>query len=284
MTHFVLSMQSQVAYGHVGNSAAQFALQRLGIEAVALPTAVLSNHPGHGQMSGRRTAPEELRALWAGLGRLAPPPVFSALLSGYLGQPESGAVLLEIAAGLKADHKEALWLCDPVIGDSHTGPYVPERLGAFFREQAVPRADIVTPNQFELGYLTGNGIADRPQLLAAARTVLSQGPGLVVCTSVTAGLADGRIGSLAITGDQAWLATTARLTDPPHGGGDLFAALFLAHRLAGTSVPDSLAKATASTFGLMQETLARGHIELPLIAAQKQLVDPELSAVEVTRL
>jgi len=284
MTDYVLSMQSQVSYGHVGNSAAMFALQRLGYEVLALPTAILSNHPGYGQTAGRQTDADEIRQLWQGLSSLDPAPTIRALLSGYLGRPENGAVLLDIASALGTGDGEPIWLCDPVIGDTHTGTYVADGLPEFFRDRALLRADVVTPNQFELAYLTGRTINSEAELLAAAREVLQRGPKIVVCTSVTAGLADDRIGSLAVTADAAWLATTPRLATVPHGGGDLFAALFLGHLLKAEPTDTALTNATASTFALMAVSGCEGIAELPLIAKQESLVAADVGPVAVSVL
>lgn len=284
MTDYVLSMQSQVSFGHVGNSAAMFALQRLGFEVLALPTAVLSNHPGHGQLTGRQSDSDEIRQLWQGLSQLDPAPPIRALLSGYLGRPENGAVLSDIAAALRARSPEMIWLCDPVIGDTHTGPYVADGLPAYFRDRAVPAADVVTPNQFELATLTGRPIDTQAKLLAAARAVLQRGPKTVVCTSVTAGLPEDRIGSLAVSTDGTWLATTPRLENVPHGGGDLFSALFLGHLLNAESTDTALANATASTFALMAVSGRDGLAELPLIAEQDLLVAADRVPVTLTVL
>ena len=284
MTDFVLSMQSQVSYGHVGNSAAMFALQRLGYEVLALPTAILSNHPGHGQSAGRQAEADEIRRLWRGLTALEPPPAIRALLSGYLGRPENGPVLLDIAAALQNSNGQAIWLCDPVIGDSHTGTYVADGLPEFFRDQAMPQATIVTPNQFELAYLTGRTIATEAEALAAARGILRRGPKIVVCTSVTAGLAEDRIGSLAVTADAAWLATTPRLDRVPHGGGDLFAGLFLGHLLKSETTASALTKAMATTFALMAVSNRLNLAELPLIAEQDLLIAADRGPVRLSVL
>ena len=279
----ILAIQSQVVYGHVGNSAAAFALQRLGFEVWPAPTAVLSNHPGHGAMAGRITPAAELAQLIDGIDRLGVLSRCRAVLSGYLGEPANGPVVGDAVGRVRAANRDALWLCDPVIGDAHTGIYVADGLPEFFRDHAAPAADVLTPNQFELAWLTGREIDDVATALAAADALRERGTGAVFCTSLTASLAADRIGTLATGAAGAWLATTPRLKKVPHGAGDLFAALVLVNLLEDRALPTVLEAAIASVYEMLLKSVAGQSDELLLVAAQDSLVGPT-AAVEISRL
>src|ERR1700730_3303482 len=155
----VLSVQSRVAYGHVGNAAAVFPLQCLGIEAWALDTVAFSNHTGHGRWRGDAIAADTVASLFEGIADLGVLPGIDAVLSGYIGTAETGAVLLDIVTRVKAANPVARFCCDPVIGDSDTVSYVRDGLAEFFGDAALVLADIVTPNRFELEYLAGRAIS-----------------------------------------------------------------------------------------------------------------------------
>ncbi len=280
----ILAIQSQVTYGHVGNSAAAFALQRQGFEVWQAPTAVLSNHPGHGATTGRITPAAELGGLIAGIDRLGVLAECRAVLSGWLGDPANGPVVLDaVARASAATNGATIWLCDPVIGDSHTGVYVSDGLAEFFRDQAPARADVLTPNQFELAWLTGRPIPDLAAARAACAALRERGPGTVICTSLTASLPNDRIGTLAVGAAGTWLATTPRLENVPHGGGDLFAALVLAGLLADRALPDVLQAAVGGVFEILAASIAAASEEMVLVGAQEVLLRPS-PAVSVTRL
>ncbi len=279
----VLAIQSQVAYGHVGNSAAQLPLQRLGFEVWPVPTAVLSNHPGHGAMTGRLTPPAEVAGLLDGIADLGVLGRCEAVLTGYLGEPGDGAAALDAVGRIRKANGAALWLCDPVIGDSHTGVYVRDGIAEFFRDRATAAANIMTPNQFELARLAGVELRDLESAIAACRNLAGQGGATVVCTSLTAGLPAERIGVLAVAGGRAWLATTPRLEGVPHGGGDLFAALLLGHTLKGAPIAAALEAAVAATYSILAASVAAASDELLLVAEQDELIAPA-QAVEVAQI
>src|SRR5882762_3097915 len=182
----VLSVQSRVAYGHVGNAASVFPLQRLGIEAWALDTVAFSNHTGHGQWRGAVVPAATIAELFEGVAALGVLPQIDAVLSGYLGDATTGPVLLDIVEQVRAANPRALFCVDPVIGDVDTGSYVTAGIAEFFRDRALALADIVTPNQFELEYLTGGPLPTLEAAAAAARRLREQGPGIVLVTSLDA--------------------------------------------------------------------------------------------------
>ena len=149
----VLSIQSQVAYGHVGNSAATLPLQRLGFEVIAINTVQLAHHPGHGSWCGHKVEPERIAQILEGVVRRGALGRCGAMISGYLGDAAVGAIVLDAVAALRAARPDALYLCDPVIGDDGPGVFVSAGIPELMRDVLVPAADIVTPNRFELAFL-----------------------------------------------------------------------------------------------------------------------------------
>jgi pyridoxine kinase len=279
----ILSIQSHVSYGHVGNSAAVFAMQRLGVEVWPVNTVTFSNHPGHGGFTGRVVEPAEVASLIEGIAKLGVLSRCDAVLSGYLGAPETGSVVLAAVEAARQAQPAVLYCCDPVIGDAGPGVYVRAGLPEFMRDRAVPLADIVTPNQFELEYLTGRNVSTREGLLAALARLHSLGPKIILVTSVmTTTTPSGSIDIVGSDGRMAYLARTFRLGRDFNGAGDAMAALFLVHYLRTRSVPEALAAASASVFGVLRRTVEARSRELLLIDAQDELVAPsERFCVEV---
>jgi pyridoxine kinase len=268
----VLSVQSRVAYGHVGNAAAVFALQRLGVEAWALDTVAFSNHTGHGRWRGAAVPAAAIAALFDGIAALGVLPQIDAVLSGYLGDAATGPVLLDIVARVRDANPRALFCCDPVIGDVDTGSYVTDGVAEFFRDRALAAAAIATPNRFELEYLTGAPIANLAEATGAAARLRARGPGIVLVTSLAP--APDRVTMLASGAAGAWVVETPRLPVTLNGCGDVTAALFLAHLLRGASLPEALALTAAAMFALIETTARLGRYELALVAAQAELVSP----------
>lgn len=272
----ILSIQSHVAYGYVGNRAATFPLQRLGHEVTVINTVQFSNHTGYGQWTGDVFSAAHIEDVLAGLEKIGLLAQVDGLLTGYLGDPAVGDVILALADRLP---KTAKWLCDPVMGDVGRGFYVRPGIPDYFRNRGLSRAAIITPNQFELEYLTGQEIHSLADAREACRLAHEMGPGVVLLTSlIHDGTRPDEIQLLASSRDGLQvLATTPRLPlDPaPNGAGDCTAALFLGHILGGTSLDQALAKTTSSIFSLFQSTAAAGRRELNLIAAQDIFVRPE---------
>jgi pyridoxine kinase len=270
----VLSVQSRVAYGHVGNTAAVFALQRLGIEAWALDTVAFSNHTGHGQWRGSALEPAIIAELFEGIAALGVLPQLDAVLSGYLGLPATGPVLLDVVARVRKANPSALFCIDPVIGDDDTGPYVIAGISEFFRDRALPMADILTPNRFELEYLSGRQIATIGDAAEAALALRNRGPRIVLVTSLCP--VPGQVAMLAAGPDGVWVVETPLLPVALNGCGDVAAAVFLAHLLRGiappeAALPEILAATASAMFGLIETTARLGRSELALVAAQDEL-------------
>ena len=271
----ILSIQSSVAYGHVGNSAAVFPLQRLGHEVWPVLTVHFSNHTGYGDWRGPLLAPADVADVIAGIGDRGVLESCDAVLSGYQGDPAMGAVILDAVTTVKAANPEAVYCCDPVMGDVGRGMFVRPGIPEFMRDEVVPRADIITPNHFELDFLTGRTTTTLEELLAAVDAVRDRGPRDVLVTSVL--LADrtpDTLDVLAVSDAGAWAVTTPMLPISPNGGGDVTAALYLAHLLESGSPAAALARTTSSVFGILEATLAAGTRELQLVAAQDAIADP----------
>jgi pyridoxine kinase len=282
----VLSIQSSVAYGHVGNNAAVFPLQRLGFEVWPVNTVQFSNHTGYGSWRGPVLPASDVSDVLAGVRELDVLGRCDAVLSGYQGAADVGAVILDAVAAVKAANPAAVYCADPVLGDRWCGFYVQAGIPEFMRDHVIPAADITTPNHFELEYLAGRPVADTAGLLAAVDVVRAAGPRIVLATSIE--LADSppdRIGMAAASAAGTWLVSTPRLDlAAVSGAGDLTAALFLAHLLATSGdVPVALARTASSVFGVLEVTAALGWTEMALVAAQDQIADPP-ERFAVTRL
>ncbi len=271
-----LSLQSHVAYGYVGNRAATFPLQRLGHEVWAVNTVEFSNHTGYGAWKGRAAPAEQVADIVHGIEALGMLAKCDALLTGYVGDAALADVVLQTAAKVRAANPNAIWCCDPVLGDTDTGIYVRPGIDTFFRERAIPAADLITPNHFELEHLTGAKVTTMPEALAAVRTLL-KGPRLALLTSlIRADAPAGQIEMLAVTADAAWRIATPLIGFDimPNGTGDMVAALFTAHWLQDRSIGSALEKAAASVFAVLETTQAMGERELQIVAAQDRLVAP----------
>ena len=268
----VLSVQSWVACGTVGNTAALFPLQRLGCETWSLNTVTFSNHTGHERWRGDTVPASDIAALFEGISELGVLARCDAVLSGYLGEAETGPVLLDIVARVKAANRRALYCCDPVMGDVGLGYYVRAGIPEFFRDRALALADIVTPNRFELEWLSGRPVRNLADAREAAAALRQSGPAIVLATSLDAD-AD-RVAALAAGPDGVWAAETPRLAIEATGCGDAVAALFLAWLLKGKPVPDALATTIAAIYGVIEATMLSGGGELALVAAQDELVAP----------
>jgi pyridoxine kinase len=271
-----LSLQSHVAYGYVGNRAATFPLQRLGHEVWAVNTVEFSNHTGYGAWRGRIAPADQVADVVHGIEALGELRRCDALLTGYVGDAALADVVLDTARRVRSANAKALWCCDPVLGDVDTGIYVKPGIDTFFRERAIPAADLVTPNHFELEHLTGRKVTDMESALAAARLLLG-GPRLVLITSLRRADAPAdRIEMVAVSRDAAWRIATPLIgfEIAPNGTGDAVAALFSAHWLQSGDVADALGRVASSIFAVLEKTRALGERELQLVAAQELMVAP----------
>jgi pyridoxine kinase len=271
----LLSIQSHVAYGHVGNSAAVFPLQRLGVEVWPIHTVQFSNHTGYGQWRGRVFDADLIRELVQGIGERGVLGACDGVLSGYLGSAEIGAAILDAVAMVKQANPRARYCCDPVIGDVGRGIFVRPGIPEFFRERALPAADLITPNHFELDYLAGRETHTLDQALAAIDAVHALGPGAVLVTSLrTADTPDDAIDLVAADRGGKFRLRTPRLPIAVNGAGDAIAALFFAHYLRRGSAAEALSLAGSSLYGVLAQTAQTRSPEILLVAAQDQLLNP----------
>jgi pyridoxine kinase len=270
----VLSIQSHVAYGYVGNSAAVFPLQRLGHEVWPVLTVNFSNHTGYGEWRGPVLAPTDVADVVTGIEERGALPGISAVLSGYQGDPAVGAVVLDAVARVKAANPDAIYVCDPVMGDVGRGMFVRPGIPEFMRDQVVPAADVITPNHFELNFLAGVDATPRlADVLGAIERVREVGPRNVLVTSVITDRSN-TLSLVAMDDAGAWRVTTPLLAITPNGGGDVTSALYVAHLLSSGSTPVALERTANSMFAILERTLASGRRELELVASQEDIAHP----------
>ena len=280
----VLSIQSHVAYGHVGNSSAVFALQRLGTEVWPVHTVQFSNHTGYGSWKGRVFDGASIDELLEGIDERAVLGGCTAVLSGYLGSADIGQAVLGAVARVRQANPDAVYCCDPVIGDVGRGVFVRPGIEELLRDVVLPVADLLTPNHFELDLLAGTTTTSLAAVKDAVASLQDRGPGTVLTTSlVTDDTPDDAVDLLASQGGRHWRVRTPKLALSVNGAGDATAALFLAHWLTDRSAADALGAATASVWGLLAATEAAGSREILLVAAQEELVRPSRT-FEVTEV
>ena len=271
----ILSIQSSVAYGHVGNSAAVFPLQRMGFEVWPVNTVHFSNHTGYGEWRGPVLPAEDVAGVVRGIEDRGVLGDCDAVLSGYMGDASLGEVIVGAATRVKEHNPKAVYCCDPVMGDAGRGFFVRPGIPEFIKEVAVPVADVVTPNQFELEFLTGVEIGDLGDALGAADEARRLGPETVLTTSLRRGDAPaGTVEMLAVSGEGAWLVGTPLLEIEVNGAGDATAALFLAHLLRGETLARALSMTASAVYAVLEETYGMGSREMALVPAQESIVDP----------
>lgn len=295
----VLSIQSHVAYGHAGNSAAAFPLQRLGHEVWAVNTVEFSNHTGYKAWRGKLLGAALVDEIVLGLEERGVLSNCQAVLSGYLGDASVGRAILNAVRRVRAASPEAIYCCDPVMGDLGRGFYVSEDIPNIFKNEVVPMAGIVTPNQFELEALTGMEIQSLEDLFKAIGALHDMGPGVILVTSFREGQKTGAFDEK----DRAPAAGKGknnliemfvsekegkvyRIQTPElmflggaaiAGAGDLTASVFLSHYLEKNDVRAALERTAASVFGVMEATARAKSPELLLVAAQEELSRPSVS-------
>ncbi len=274
----ILSIQSSVSYGHVGNSAAVFPLQRIGHEVMPIYTVMFSNHTGYGEWGGPLLTGDNVRDVVRGIDARGGLNDVELVLSGYQGGNDIGDAILDAVALVKQRNPEAIYACDPVLGSASSGCFVAPEVQSLIRDRVVPKADLITPNQFELGFLTGTDPHTLEETLASVELVRAQGPQTVLVTSVLRpDRPEGTIEMLAVTNDGAWLVQTPQLPFKANGSGDVTAALFSAQLRGSGDAASALGRTAASVFELLENTLNSGQRELQLIESQEAYVSPKHS-------
>jgi pyridoxine kinase len=271
----LLSIQSHVVYGHVGNSAAVFALQRIGVEVWPVHTVQFANHSGYGKPRGQVFDAGLIREVVGGIEERGVLGECNGVLSGYIGSADIGAAILEAVAAVKRANPAAKYCCDPVIGDAGRGIYVREDVPDFMKRKAVPAADVITPNQFELEYLAGRECKTLTQARDAVSAAHALGPRVILVTSLqVADTPKDAVDLLASDTAACFRLRTPRLPQKMNGAGDAIAALFFAHYLRSGRIDEALSNAASVLFGVLAKTAAAGAAELALITAQDELVNP----------
>jgi pyridoxine kinase len=273
----ILSIQSWVAYGHVGNASAVFPLQRLGADVWAVNTVQFSNHTGYGAWTGDVFTGAQVAKLIEGIEARGVFARCDAVLSGYMGDRSIGEAILEAARRVKAANPKAVFCCDPVIGDDDTGDYVRPGIADFMRDHAVPAADIITPNRYEVERLLGTTLTTVADAKAAIAALQAKGPRTVLVTSLrTEATPDSAMDMMVGEGGQYWLLRTPLEDVQVNGAGDAISALFLFHRLATGSAATALSNAGSSIHGLLRRTAEAGSREILTVAAQEEFVNPTM--------
>jgi pyridoxine kinase len=271
----VISIQSQVAYGHVGNSAAVFPLQMHSIDVIAVPTTLLSNRPGYPTLRGRVLDAQLVADLLLGIEERGAVDACDMILSGYLGSPDIATVVADFVARAKARTPSLLYCCDPVLGDRGRGLFVQADIPQLVRDRLCPLADIITPNHFEFETLAGASAGTMAGMIAQAQTLLGRGPSTIVITSAAlSDTPDAEIETLAVERSQGWRVRTPKLAISPSGTGDLFAALFAAAHVQGRTTPQALSHAASAVFAVLERTAAEGTEEMRIVGSAEQLVHP----------
>ena len=271
----ILSIQSHVAYGHVGNDAAVFTLQRMGVEVWPIHTVQFSNHTGYGDWKGRVFDAGMIDEVMAGIAQRGVLGECDGVLSGYMGSVEIGVAILDAAAAVKRANPDAKYCCDPVIGDVGRGVFVRGGIPEFMKNQAVPAADVITPNQFELDHLSARSSKTLRQARDAVKALHDLGPRAVLVTSLrTDETPDDSIDLLASGASGCFVLRTPRLPLAVNGAGDAIAALFFAHYLRDGKVGEALSLSASSVFGVLAKTAAANAREIRLVDAQDEIVKP----------
>jgi pyridoxine kinase len=272
----ILSIQSHVAYGRVGNRAAVFALERLGHEVWPINTVNFSNHPAMESWKGGVHRAADIAEIIDEIEKRQAFPHCAAIISGYIGDAAIGRAVIDAVKRVRKVNPRMFYALDPVIGDQPQGTYVAEGVPEMFRDEAVPEADIVLPNAYELSMLTGQPIASVDDAAKAAAALLTRGPEMVVVKGLRHG---STISALLVSGTQAWQATSPWVDVQTHGTGDLFCALFLGHFLLRGDARSALARAVHGVHAVLERTRALKLDALALVDAQDELVATSVPVV-----
>jgi pyridoxine kinase len=271
----ILSIQSWVAYGHVGNASAVFPLQRLGAEVWAVNTVQFSNHTGYGDWTGDVFTGAQIARVIDGIAARGALARCDAVLSGYMGDAGIGEAILDAVRRVKQKNPRAVYCCDPVIGDDDTHIYVRPGIPEIMRDRALPQADIITPNRFEVEQLVGHTCATLAGVKQAITELQALGPRTVLVTSVrTNDTPDEALDMVAGEAGAYYRLRTPLLPLAVNGAGDALAALFLFHRLRTGSAAAALAEAGSAIYGLLRRTAEAESREILTVAAQDEFVEP----------
>jgi pyridoxine kinase len=254
------------------------------VEVWPVHTVHFSNHTGYGAWRGPLLPADDVRDVITGIEERGVLGQVDAVLSGYQGGEDIGDVILDAVARVKTANPDATYTCDPVMGNAKSGCFVNPAIPVLLRERVVPAADVITPNQFELGFLTGTEPLTLEDTLASVDLARAMGPRTVLVTSVERPDRDpDTIEMLAADDSGAWIVQTPLLPLKANGSGDVTAALFTAHRHETGSIAEALGRTVSSVFDLLQNTLDSGERELQLVESQETFAHPR-GQFEVTQV
>jgi len=279
----VLSIQSHVVYGYAGNTAAVFPLQRLGREVWAVNTVEFSNHTGYGSWRGIVLGAQLVSDLVTGLEERGALTRCDAVLSGYLGDASIGKAIIESVKKVRDSNANAIYCCDPVMGDTGRGFYVKPDIPDMFKNELIPLADIICPNQFELEVITGIEIKTIKDALKAINKIHEMGPSVVLVTSFKE--EHGKLSMIASDKKNMYKTTTTELNlgNNAAGTGDMTTAVFLSRYMETKDIKTTLELCTASVFGVLESSYKgsiknnKNLIELKIIDEQHQFISPSYS-------
>ena len=259
----IIVISSHVMAGAVGNRAAAFSLERLGFPVWEVPTVILPWHPGHGPGTVQKINPDLFAKSLEDLSRHPDFGTVSAIYSGYLGSLEQVAAIAKLVDSYKAIKPDGLFFCDPVIGDKE-GLYMAKDIAIAIRDHLIPRADIISPNRFELNWLTDSAEENNVGLIEQSRKL---GRKTTMITSAFA-LMRNSIANLLIhdEGDGNTplpiMCEHPAIPNPQNGTGDMMASLFLGHKLAGASDELALKKASSGVLEVVTRSASMGYRDL----------------------
>jgi len=247
----------------------------MGFEVWPVNTVHFSNHTGYGEWRGPVLPAEDISGVIRGIEDRGVLPTCDAVLSGYMGDVSLGEVVVGAVGRVKELNPEAVYCCDPVMGDVGRGFFVRPGIPDFMRDVAVPAADYITPNQFELEFLTGVEVSTLDDALEASDKARRLGPAVVLTTSLRRKDAEkNTIEMLAVSGEAAWLVETPSLPLEVNGAGDATAALFLAHLMRSGNLSETLSMTASAIYAVLDETHRTGSREIRLVAAQESIIEP----------
>ena len=268
----ILSIQSHVSRGHVGNSTAVFCFQLFGFDVWPIPTTLLSNHPGHPSFRGEHLSTKSVQELLRGLAELDTFKQCDAVISGYFANPDIAPLISDVVHQVKSNNPAAIYLCDPVMGNHEKGLYVPRDVPKAISTHLLPIADILTPNHFELELLCGEPLGTKESSISALREITLKRRTVGLCSS-SPGSSTKTIGTFCHYIENTWEIETPKLATLVNGRGDCLSAVFLANYLSGKNCADSLSSCVSTVYSLLKlaEDNAR---DLPLVAGQHLILRP----------
>lgn len=272
MTTSIISIQSQVVYGHVGNSAAVLPMQVHGLNVAAVPTTLLSNHPGFETMRGRVLESELVSDLLRGVEERGLIETSRYIVSGYLGSRANGEVVAAFVRRARQLNPAITYICDPVMGDANLGVFVADQVVECLCDELVPLADLLTPNQFEVGLMTQSQPSNRRQLDAeVAKIQALRGARLVVTGCTLADTPNDALENIVFEDNARTRLTSPRLPLVPVGTGDLYTGLLTAKLAHGGTLVEAARHAATIVLEVLRRTMAEGEHEMQLASVIETL-------------